>query len=39
MSILKQVADALVTRAEEGRGRQRYASGKCQATFDPAISE
>jgi len=28
--LIKQMVDALVAKAEEGRGRRRYALGSCQ---------
>ena len=37
--VLRQIVDALVARADEGRWRQRYTLGRCQSTFDPAVSE
>ena len=33
------MVDAWASRGDEGRGRLRYASGSCQASFDPGISE
>jgi hypothetical protein len=33
------MVDALVTRAEEGRNRRRYTSGRSLISFDPAVSE
>ena len=33
------MVDALVVKGDEGRGRLRYASGSCQTSFDPKISE
>lgn len=33
------LVDALVQKADEGRGGLRYASGRCRATSDPGISE
>ncbi len=33
------MVDALVLCGDEGRGRRRYASGRCLTTFDPEISE
>ena len=33
------MVDVLASRGEEGRGRLRYARGRCQTTVDPGISE
>src|SRR5262245_11294502 len=33
------VVDALAPEADEGRGRLRYASGSCQPSVDPGVSE
>ena len=33
------MVDALALGADEGRGRLRYASGSCQTSFDPGITE
>ena len=33
------MVDALTRRDDEGRCRLRKASGRCQTTFDPGISE
>jgi hypothetical protein len=34
-----RMVDALASRADEGRGRLRYASGSCQPSVDPRMSE
>ena len=39
VSVLGRMVDALASRADEGRGRLRYASGSCQPSVDPRISE
>jgi hypothetical protein len=36
---LTRMVDALTRTSEEGRSRLRKASGSCQASFDPGISE
>jgi hypothetical protein len=33
------MVDALALEADERRGRLRYATGSCQTSFDPWISE
>ncbi len=33
------MVDALALGADEGRGRLRYASGSCQPSVDPRMSE
>jgi len=33
------MVDALASGADEGRGRLRYASGSCQPSVDPRMSE
>ena len=39
VSVLGRMVDALASRADEGRGRLRYASGSCQPSVDPRMSE
>jgi hypothetical protein len=39
VSVLGRMVDALASRADEGRGRLRYASGSCQPSMDPRMSE
>ena len=39
VSVLGRSVDALVPGADEGRGRLRYASGSCQPSVDPRMSE
>ena len=39
VSVYGRMVDALASRADEGRGRLRYASGSCQPSVDPRISE
>jgi hypothetical protein len=39
VSVLGHMVDALASRADEGRGRLRYASGSCQPSVDPRMSE
>ena len=39
VSVLGHMVDALASGADEGRGRLRYASGSCQPSVDPRISE
>ena len=39
VSVKGRMVDALASRADEGRGRLRYASGSCQPSVDPRISE
>jgi len=39
VSVLGRMVDALALGADEGRGRLRYASGSCQPSVDPRISE
>ena len=39
VSVKGRMVDALASRADEGRGRLRYASGSCQPSFDPRMSE
>ena len=39
VSVLGRMVDALALRADEGRGRLRYASGSCQPSVDPRMSE
>jgi hypothetical protein len=39
VSVLGRMVDALASGADEGRGRLRYASGSCQPSVDPRMSE
>ena len=39
VSVLGRMVDALASEADEGRGRLRYASGSCQPSVDPRMSE
>jgi hypothetical protein len=39
VSVLGRMVDALASGADEGRGRLRYASGSCQPSMDPRMSE
>ncbi len=39
VSVLGRMVDALALGADEGRGRLRYASGSCQPSVDPRMSE
>lgn len=39
VSVYERTVDALAPGADEGRGRLRYASGSCQPSCDPRISE
>jgi hypothetical protein len=39
VSVEGRMVDALASRADEGRGRLRYASGSCQPSVDPRMSE
>ena len=39
VSVKGRMVDALASRADEGRGRLRYASGSCQPSVDPRMSE
>ena len=33
------MVDTLALKGDEGRGRLRYASGRCQTIYDPEVSE
>ncbi len=39
VSVYERTVDVLAPGADEGRGRLRYASGSCQPSCDPRISE
>lgn len=39
VSVEGRMVDALALGADEGRGRLRYASGSCQPSVDPRMSE
>ena len=39
VSVSGRMVDALASGADEGRGRLRYASGSCQPSVDPRMSE
>jgi hypothetical protein len=39
VSVEGRMVDALASGADEGRGRLRYASGSCQPSVDPRMSE
>ena len=39
VSVKGRMVDALASGADEGRGRLRYASGSCQPSVDPRMSE
>ena len=39
VSVQGRMVDALASEADEGRGRLRYASGSCQPSVDPRVSE
>ena len=39
IKLLRRIVDTLALQVDEGRDWLRYASGSCQNSFDPGISE